>query len=225
MVRCAVFFVVLGLFATTGQAALVSMDFQQASNSTDVATVIGTVGDHREADLLDGGQNSTDDQIGVWAGAGSTNWWNYGVLSATALVDADGNTTTLSYTITGQQGTAKGWTTSPVDDLLLDGIYKKNGIVTTTISGLTADTTYDLIVYHNSQHVSEIVTVNGASAVDYTGSLANPGYDDAFEAVTGSDFWFFREPADSSGNLVIVTSGTAGFNVLTGFQLAPVPAE
>jgi hypothetical protein len=203
-------------------AALVSVDIGANHSFERRATVSAVVGDHREADLNDPGQNATDDQIGIWAGAGPTNWWNSSASAATALVDANGDVTGVSYSSSQDIGTD--WAGSPSEDLGWDGYFVRDGTITTTVRGLPAETTFDLIVYHAEQHVSETVTVNGASAIDYTGSLANPGYGDAFDGLAGSDFWYFRVATDRTGSLVISCSGAA-FNSLTGFQLQPLANE
>jgi hypothetical protein len=221
---CALF--VIGLTVSESFAVLISVDAGPNNSSERRATISAVVGDHREADLNDPGQNATDDQIGIWAGAGSTNWWNSTINnsnSATALVDADGNATGVSYS--SNRGIGTDWATSPADDLGWDGhlAFPSEINITTTISGLTANTMYDLVVYHSDAHVSETVTVNGASAIDYTGSLANPGYGDAFDGLSGSDFWYFQVATDGIGDLVISSGGNVGFNTLTGFQVQSLP--
>ena len=87
-------------------------------------------------------------------------------------------------------------------------------LMTTTISGLTAGSTYDLIVYHADDHPSETVTVNGQSATALAG--AN-GYTDV------DDYHYFSGVASNGrGELVILSSGTI-FQTICGFQVMPSP--
>lgn len=117
---------------------LLSIDFNQSFE----ATVGSTVGDHNEADINNVGQNAADDQIGVWDnGASPVNWWNYVDNSgtATALVDANGNVTSVSVNAAGANGTAADWLDGlPNDDLVNDGYFRSEGqVCLPTISGFS----------------------------------------------------------------------------------------
>lgn len=87
---------------------------------------------------------------------------------------------------------------------------------------------YDVIVYHADDFVSELVTVNGVSASDYTGTLAHPNYADAFDGLLNSDFWYFSSvPIDNNEQPIISVGGTDGvgegaFNTLTGVQIIEI---
>ena len=98
--------------------------------------------------------------------------------------------------------------------------------MTTTISGLALNTNYMVLVYHADDHVSEAVTVNGVAGSDFTGSVGSTGYVDAFDTLTGSDFWYFSSVnSGGSGVLTILSAGTApgSHNTITGFQLQAIP--
>jgi hypothetical protein len=219
--------------AGEANALLISVDMLDRDTGR-IATVYETVSTyHFVGDLKNGGQNGTDDQIGVWDnGAASANWWNYVMFNnwtceATGLRDADKNVTGVSVSlVVPGDGHIGEWGATPNDDLLPDGgAWQGAAGLTTTISGLDAGSPYNVIVYHNQNHPSETVTINGQAASDYTGDLANPGYGDAFEAITDADFWYFENvAADGSGELVISSTGT-GYQTIVGFQVSsPGPA-
>ncbi len=212
----------LALLARSANAALISVDIHAGYRAT-VSTDLG--GGHFVGDVNAAGQNSTDDQIGVWGnGLAAENWWNYVGYNATGLRDADRNVTGVSYSTTVSSA-AMDWTAgTPNDDLVSDGVYlsTQDQSFTTTISGLVPGVGYNLLVYHADDYPSETVTVNGQAATNHIGLMANT-YQDAFDGVPGSDFWYFKDvAADASGQLAI-SSGGNGFNTITGFQLVPEP--
>ena len=200
-------------------APIVNVDM----NQTYEASITADSGDHHVGDLYATGQNTTDDQIGIWDnGSATSNWWNYCGRSATDLMDADGRATGISYvTNLGHVGSASNWTGgAPNDDLLPDGAYGGSQTsLNAIISGLTGGTEYDIVVYHADDYPSENVTVNGAFPVNYTGPLARPDYADAHDGISGSDLWYFEGVlADGEGQLEIISAGS-GWDTISGFQL------
>jgi hypothetical protein len=88
------------------------------------------------------------------------------------------------------------------------------------------NTNYMVLVYHADDHVSEAVTVNAVAGSDFTGSVGSTGYVDAFDTLTGSDFWYFSSVnSGGSGVLTILSAGTeaGSHNTITGFQLQAIP--
>lgn len=69
------------------------------------------------------------------------------------------------------------------------------------------------------------MTANGDEPFDYIGPIANAGHADAFDAISGSDFWYLRSvAAESDGEVEIVADGS-WWETITGFQLIPAPAS
>jgi hypothetical protein len=188
-------------------------------------------------DLNNGGAQSTvaNPAFGVWS-EGAKRWNTVGTTGTTTpLVDSSNTPTTITFAITNANdgggsvfGRATDWTAGTNDALVVDGRYRlqETGatIITTTISGLALNTNYDLLVYHADDSVSETVTLNSVAGSDFTGSVGSTGYVDAFDTLTGSDFWYFSSiNSGGSGVLTIRSAGTTGYNTITGFQLQAIP--
>ncbi len=208
---------------SAAHAAVISVDINGQSGSLE-ASVISTVGDHKEADLNVAG--NAGDQIGVWEGSGATNFWNYtnftetGSTAASSLVDADGNVTSVGFTVAGD-GRASNWGGgSPDDDLVNDGIFANSGAsITLTITGLAAGNSYDLLYYTADNFPATSVSANGVSPIAYTGTIANAGYADV------NDFFYLEGViANGSGEIVVTGTNPGGFSTLTGFQIVPEPS-
>jgi hypothetical protein len=185
---------------------------------------------------------SDDPSIGArdFGGPGA-NWWNHIGSSATIgdIVNSNGEATAITVSTANVQGSATNWASNvPSPDVLVtDGIFQSESgdALATTIGGLVPGQAYELVVYHADDYVSELVTANGAAAINYTSAVDNPDYTDAFDALIDSDFWYFQVQADSSGEIAILTAGTGEvggegpFNTVTGFQLVamaiPEPAS
>ena len=90
--------------------------------------------------------------------------------------------------------------------------------MTTTISGLQANTLYSLLVYHADDFPST-ATVNGTAATDFTGSVGSTGYTDAFDGLADSDFWYFSSVDSGAAGVLTIASTSSGFSTITGFQL------
>lgn len=160
---------------------------------------------------------------GIWS-EGSNYWNTVGGLSTTSpLVDSSNTLTTITFSITGAAGHAGDWNGGTSDNLVKDGRYQTGVIITTAISGLLPNTAYNLLVYHADDYVSETVTVNGAAAVDFTGSVGSTGYLDAFDGLPGSDFWYFSSVNSGPSGVLNIASSGSGYNTIVGFQLQAIP--
>jgi hypothetical protein len=181
-------------------------------------------------DLNNGGAQSTviNPSFGIWE-EGANHWNTVGLTSTTtALVDSSNTLTTITFAITNESGSASDWTGLTNNALVSDGRYREqsNPALTTTISGLALNTNYMVLVYHADDHVSEAVTVNAVAGSNFTGSVGSTGYVDAFDTLSGSDFWYFSSVnSGGSGVLTILSAGTeaGSHNTITGFQLQAIP--
>ena len=169
----------------------------------------------------------TNPGYGLW-NQGTQTWNLSNANSVSNLVDSTGAATSVGYAIVngGLRNTNAGW--GP-DALTGQGAYGANDditVMTTTISGLTANQAYSLIVYHANNNRVETQNVNGQAPVDFTGSTTTSGgstYGDAFDAGTLRHFWYYGSVnANASGQLVVSSSGV-NFETITGFQLESVP--
>jgi hypothetical protein len=181
-------------------------------------------------DLNSGGAQSTviNPSFGILE-EGANHWNTVGLASTTsALVDSSNTLTTITFAITNSSGHAEDWTGLTNNALVSDGRYREqeNTTMTTTISGLALNTNYMVLVYHADDYVSEAITVNAVAGSDFTGSVGSTGYVDAFDTLTGSDFWYFSSVnSGGSGVLTILSAGTppGSHNTITGFQLQAIP--
>lgn len=191
---------------------------------------------------------------GVWASstwnADFDNSLTEASFTHSGLLDSAGVTTGVGFTINSSNSnysvkTFNNWTGgSPSPSALVDdGAYVVNptnnndggsssDTLTTTITGLAANGTYDLIVYVKDG-ISNVMTATAGAGntgpTQYTGSINETGVTDAYGqptsgGVTTGDFYYFQGiTADSSGNLVFNTVGSGGYASLAGFQLQSVP--
>jgi hypothetical protein len=179
---------------------------------------------------------TTNPGYGLW-GEGANTWNTTGLFAngTNQLVDSDGITTGVGYTYTASSGgTGRNSNAAWGPDALLQaGIFNSNDSTTLgilTITGLTANQGYELLVFHpslNANNRIEIESANGVNPVDFTGSTTTTGgntYNDAFDGVSNnSAFWYYSNVvANGSGQIVVTTSG-GGHDVLAGFQIRPVP--
>lgn len=207
--------------AQTAAAALISADL--GPNRATVTTPIA--GEHYIGDLKNAGNADPSDQIGIWENAGAVNIWNYtSYTGAAGLYDADGNVTGVGVTVTQSAASASNW---GVDDLLSDGVYAEpnGGTVLWTITGLTPNAPYELVVYSSATYPATYVTVNFAGpTTPYTGIESPKDY------AEGTQFWYFQVQADLEGRMNGASTNVSGdgtHNTFVGFQVMdaiPEPA-
>jgi hypothetical protein len=209
--------VVMLVVAQTASSALISVDL--GTNNATVTTE-RTPGQLWTGDLYDLGNQSNDDQIGIWENTGAANVWNYTTYSgASGLYDADGNVTGVGFAVTQAAASAGNW---GVDDLLSDGVYAEpnGGQVLWNVSGLTPNGAYKLVVYSSALYPATLVTVNGISPTAYAGAKSPKSYTE------GTQFWYFEVQADIDGKLNGVSTNAPGdgtHNTLVGVQLDVIP--
>ena len=199
------FCLAVAVLASTADAALVSVDF----NAVDP----------------DGTMNR-DNTFGVFADDDPTYVWNQRFdpsgVSTGALFDTDGNVTGISATAT-YSGAAQNW--APNDGVLNDGYHDNNtNSLALTISGLTTNTTYELVVFDSTSHPTETQTVGGAPSTAFPLEVpSSPNYDDANVLGGNNTYEYWNVSTGAGTTLSWLGSGTS-FDTLTGFQIRELAA-
>ena len=99
-----------------------------------------------------------------------------------------------------------------------------------TITGLTPDKTYKLVVFHSPGKTTASQTANGEAGEDYTGTVQglSTNYVDAFDGVSGRHFWYHEVGADSSGQIEVINAvndSVSGFQIVAADVVVDVLAD
>ena len=171
------------------------------------------------------------------SGGIANNFWgdcdNTTSIASTTLVDSEGNSTGVSVSASGlgqvyqylgySAETANVW--SDHQELMNDWLiqYSEVDNSTVTISGLTANGSYNLVVYGHS-HEGGGNTVFSIGGVEKTTSTVTTTGSHALTA--GYDYMTYNNVnADASGNIAILFHDAVGGNQggFNGFQITSVP--
>ena len=170
------------------------------------------------------GTPDRDNTYGVFADDDATYVWNDIILSTGVetgvFKDTDGVTTGVTATVTYDGSAAQNWG-PPDDGILNSGVFDTNNQVALTISGLTTNTTYELVVFDSHDHPSETQTVGGASSTSFTNELPL-----AVNYTDGVRYHYWEVSTGAGTTLSWVGSGNS-HDTLTGFQIReaiPEPA-
>ena len=158
-----------------------------------------------------------------WVGLGDQ--WNIlSVSGATetdpswsALIDSEGNTTTVGLSLTGTVDSWRGVVLSPAENsenLLRDYIYNNSESISWTLNGLMAGGTYDMWIYASYAAWNNISVSSQSQTADARGGINYAGNDTRTNGVLLDDL-----VADESG--VITGTAAAGFE-WSGFQIEEV---
>ena len=192
------FCLAVAVIASTADAALVSVDFNAVNPD---------------------GLMNRDNTFGVFADDDPTYVWNQRFdapgASTGALVDTDGVATTITATV-AYYGAAQNW--QPNDGVLNDGYHDNNGSVdpmTLTISGLTASTMYELVVFDSISYPTETQTVGGVNPTAFSNELPL-----ATNYTDGVTYQYWKVSTGGGTTLSLVWLGTGpSYDTLTGFQI------
>ncbi|MFU8849239.1 MAG: PEP-CTERM sorting domain-containing protein [Opitutales bacterium] len=172
----------------------------------------------------------TSPGYGLWD-QGTEVWNTTNESSATNLVDSTGAATTIGFSTTNFGGRNLNASWGP-DLLTSQGAFSANDDTTigqVTISGLTAETPYDIIFYFAANNRNELQTANGINPVAFTGSTTTTGNTTYIDASTvditstGAQFWYFDGILPNASNEIVMTISGPGFETFTGFQIASIP--
>lgn len=195
-------------------AQLIDVDFNLNSSATEGgpnpgptmsgAAVLGSAGDH-------------------WNGLDAGNG------TAAPLIYANGTASPVTMTFTSaggynvqDYGGSTPFATTPYNALMEDYLYNGGTPQTVVLSGLTANTTYNLIVYNaadeNGAGRTTYFTVNGATLASTWNGTNNT-------LAAGVDYVNFPAAlSDGNGNLTITWTGNGtSEGDLNGFQIEPAP--
>jgi len=197
------------LGAISAHSALIDVNFYSAGYGGSTASGAAVVG------------GASD----IWNGIAGDNGSGSGI----SLVDANGNTTsvTLSYDTSGGSAiTSVAQNTQPNPSLMNDYLFNNTGgDITVTLQGLVASTPYDLYVYLASNDGG-----SGARAAEVTANsvFASATGDPQASFIPGQNYILLAATSDASGTINITESDSAGVNFsgevdMNGLQISSVP--
>jgi hypothetical protein len=184
-------------FGALAQAATINVDFNTTGNSTYTGTAI-----------LGGG---------TWNGTSAG--------TGTALLDSTGAATTVGFSINGGTFDGPNGGNTPIglaNDLLRDYRNVNGGNLTLTLTGLTPNSVYDLVLYAAGDQTTQGSSFSGSG---YTGGSTTGAQRDTF--ALGVNYSQGTVTANPTGTVTITVSPNGStYSVLNGFQLSgtlPIP--